>query len=244
MGVRIDPVSEEEFLARVARFLASDRSHVVHFCPADPIVVASQDTGYRDVLNRGSLNAPDGMSVVYTLRSLGYDAQRLTGSTALQLLCAWGLARGARHYLFGGRLDVVQLLRRRLESAYPGIGLVAAESPPFRPLADREVREAAVRIREAGTDILWVGLGAPKQEILADRLHELESAPVILCVGAAFDFVSGVKRRAPAWMQDAGLEWLHRLACDPRRLARRYLLGNPRFVAGVLGEHLRLRGHQ
>src|SRR3989304_6287798 len=104
------------------------------------MVGASQDTGYRAVLNRGSLNAPDGMSVVYTLRSLGNDAQRLTGSTAVQLLCASGLARGARHYLFGGRLDVVGLLRRRLESAYPGIGLVAAESPPFRPPAGREGR--------------------------------------------------------------------------------------------------------
>jgi len=111
---------------------------------------------------------------------------------------------------------------------------------PTAKLGDNEIDDDA-RIRAARTGLLWVGLGAPKQDITAERLRRLDAAPAILCVGAAFDFLSGAKRRAPAWMQRAGLEWLHRLAHEPRRLWRRYLIGNSRFAVGVATSRLRSR---
>jgi N-acetylglucosaminyldiphosphoundecaprenol N-acetyl-beta-D-mannosaminyltransferase len=103
------------------------------------------------------------------------------------------------------------------------------------------VAEAAARMRAAGADAVWVGLGAPKQDLMAARLRDLDAAPTIFCVGAAFDFVAGTVKRAPRWMQRTGLEWLHRLLSEPRRLWRRYVIGNPRFVAGVVWDRLRGR---
>lgn len=237
-GVGFESVSPEELLARVERFRRCGQSHVVHFCAAHPTVVARNDLAYRNVLNRG-LNVPDGMGVVLALRFSGHPAQRLAGSEAFALLCERGVRRGLRHYLFGGAPEIVDHLRQRLRVRYPGIRLVGAESPPFRPMTERELSEASARIRHAGTDLVWVGLGAPKQDWVAERLRERSSAPVILCVGAAFDFLSGAKRRAPEWMQANGLEWLHRLGCEPRRLWRRYLIGNAVFASAVLSDYLR-----
>jgi N-acetylglucosaminyldiphosphoundecaprenol N-acetyl-beta-D-mannosaminyltransferase len=132
-------------------------------------------------------------------------------------------------------------MQERLREEEPDIEIVGAESPPYRPLSDEEVAEAVVRMRAAGAQAVWVGLGAPKQDFMAARLRELDAAPAIFCVGAAFDFVAGVVPRAPLWMQRSGLEWLHRLLSDPRRLWRRYVLGNPRFVAGVVADRVRGR---
>jgi N-acetylglucosaminyldiphosphoundecaprenol N-acetyl-beta-D-mannosaminyltransferase len=236
--VGFESLSPEELLARVERFRHCGQSHVVHFCAAHPTVVARRDPAYRNVLN-GGLNVPDGMGVALALRLLGYPAQRLPGSDAFALLCERGVRRGLRHYLFGGASEVVDRLRWSLGIRYPGIRVVGAESPPFRPLSERELSEASARIRHAATDLVWVGLGAPKQDWVAERLRERGSAPVILCVGAAFDFLSGAKRRAPEWMQESGFEWLHRLACEPRRLWRRYLVGNAVFASTVLSDFVR-----
>jgi N-acetylglucosaminyldiphosphoundecaprenol N-acetyl-beta-D-mannosaminyltransferase len=132
-------------------------------------------------------------------------------------------------------------LRNRLQLRYPRIELAGTESPPFRALEAWELEEAAARIGAVNTQLLWIGLGTPKQDLVADTLRDLSAAPVILCVGAAFDFLAGAKRRAPKWMQQAGLEWLHRLGSEPGRLGRRYLVGNPRFMWGVAWELLSRR---
>lgn len=240
--VRLDPVAPDELPGRVAAFLACGRSHVVHFVPAHPTVLARRDDAYREVLNRGALNAVDGASVALAARLHGRRAPRTTGSDALAVLPRWGREDGISHYLYGGAPAVVRRLRERLEREVPGIEIAGAESPPFRDLSDDELEDAAVRIRATGADLLWIGLGSPKQDLVAERLLELEAAPVILCVGAAFDFVAGSKRRAPRWMRSVGLEWLFRLVQEPRRLWRRYLIGNARFVADVLGDVVRARG--
>ena len=242
-GVRIDPVTPGEFLERLDSFIRCGRSHVVHFCAAHPTAEARGDSRYRAVLNAGDLNVPDGKAVAWASRLSGFPARRLAGTEGFRLVADRGRKRGFNHYLFGGAEATLALLRRRLEEEYPGIAIAGAESPPFRPLSAAELAEAAGRIRSAGTHALWVGLGAPKQDLIAARLRDLDAAPVILCVGAAFDFVAGVKGRGPAWMGAMGLEWLFRLASEPRRLWKRYLLGNPRFVAGVLTDLLR-RGRE
>ena len=238
-GVRLDPLSPTELPATIENLLACGRSHVVHFVPAHSAVLARRDLEYRTLLNGGDLNLVDGASIALALRLFGCPVSRMTGSAALQLLSAWSVEAGVRHYLFGGRPEVVERLRSRLERDHPGIQIVGAESPPFRPLSLNELEAARDRINAAGAQLVWVGLGSPKQDRVAAQLRELGAASVLLCVGAAFDFVSGAKRRAPQWMQRAGLEWLHRLLSEPRRLWHRYLIGNPTFVAGVISDYLR-----
>lgn len=237
--VRIDIVSRTEFVERIDAFVAGRQSNVVRFLPAHPTVIARANPAYRDILNRGQLNIADGASVVMALRLLGHRTERLPGSTAFELLCANGLEAGRRHYLYGGTSDVLERLRTVLEERHPGIRIVGSESPPFRPATAAELDDAGARIRASGADHLWVGLGTPKQDIVAEHLRRRDAAPTIMCVGAAFDFLSGAKRRAPAWMQQAGLEWLHRLGTEPRRLWKRYLIGNVSFAVGIARDLLR-----
>jgi N-acetylglucosaminyldiphosphoundecaprenol N-acetyl-beta-D-mannosaminyltransferase len=240
-GVRIDPLDRARFIQTVESFLSCGLSHIVHFLPADPTVRAMDDRDYRDELNAGELNVPDGKSVVWALRLKGARSERLAGSDAMELLIRHGEQDGLRHYLFGGEPAVLTALRARLERGYPGLDLVGAESPPFRTLERWEIEEAAGRIGAVNTQLLWIGLGTPKQDLVAATLRDLGAAPVILCVGAAFDFLAGAKRRAPRWMQRAGIEWLHRLGSEPGRLGRRYLVGNPRFMWGIGREILARR---
>jgi N-acetylglucosaminyldiphosphoundecaprenol N-acetyl-beta-D-mannosaminyltransferase len=215
---------------------------VVHFCAAHPTVEARNDPAYRAILNVGALNVPDGMPVALAARMFGSSTERLAGTEGMHLAAKWGSEQGLRHYLYGGTPETLDLLQRRLRELYPDIEIVGAESPPFRPLTDEEVSESARRMQDAGAQALWIGLGAPKQDLMAFRLRTLHAAPVILCVGAAFDFVAGTITRAPVWMRRSGLEWAHRLLSEPRRLWKRYLLGNPRFVAGVVSDRIRPRG--
>jgi N-acetylglucosaminyldiphosphoundecaprenol N-acetyl-beta-D-mannosaminyltransferase len=241
-GVRIDSITPDSFVGSLSTFLSCGYSHVVHFCAAHPTVEARSDPAYRDILNKGALNVPDGMPVAWAARMFGLETERLAGTDGMHLAAGWGLDLSLRHYLFGGRPETLRLLQERLEEMYPGILIVGAESPPFRPLGDEEVAESARRMKDAGAQALWVGLGAPKQDLMARDLRMHHAAPVILCVGAGFDFVAGTMRRAPTWMQRSGLEWVHRMSTEPRRLWKRYLLGNPRFVAGVLSDRARGRG--
>ena len=238
-GVEIDPIPSVDLVPRIDGFLLCGGSHIVHFCPADPTVLARSDPSYRAILNAGDLNLPDGMSVVWALRLLGQKTERITGADAFATLCDAGRERGLRHYLYGGSPSVAEQLPRSLEAAFPGVLIGGAESPPFGPVGDGELADAAGRIQAAGADLLWVGLGTPKQDLVAERLRRDRAAPVILCVGAAFDFLSGAKKRAPVWMQRAGLEWAHRLVNEPKRLWSRYLIGNPRFLVSVAMDALR-----
>lgn len=238
-GVRLDPLAPDELPGSIDRLLACGRSHVVHFLPAHPTVLARRDPEYRALLNRGDVNLVDGAAVALALRLYGCRAHRITGSTALQLLVGAGIEAGTRHYLFGGTEEVVNSLRLRLEQDYPGVEIVGAESPPFRELGPDDLEAARDRMRSAGAQLVWVGLGSPKQDRVAEALRLLDAAPVLLCVGAAFDFVSGAKRRAPRWMRAIGMEWSFRLVQEPRRLWRRYLIGNAEFLAGVVRDRLR-----
>lgn len=237
-GVRIDTITRESFVGSLSTFLSCGHSHVVHFCAAHPTVEARKDTSYREILNKGALNVADGVPVAWAARMFGSETERLAGTEGMHLAALWGVDRGLRHYLYGGTPETLERLKRRLEETYPGILIVGTESPPFRELTDDEIRVSARRMQDAGTQALWVGLGAPKQDLMAHRFRMLHAAPVILCVGAAFDFVAGTIDRAPMWMRRSGLEWVHRLASEPRRLWKRYLLGNPRFVAGVARDRL------
>ena len=188
-----------------------------------------------------TLVLPDGMPVVWAANLLGREPRR-AASTGRELMLRYSercAERGHRVWLYGGRDQgsLAQLalnLRRRL----PGINIVGGYSPPFRPMTDEEEDALVDQINDARPDVLWVGIGAPKQEKWMARMRDRLDVPVMCAVGAAFDFHAGRVSQAPAWMQDRGLEWIYRLAQEPRRLLPRYLYSNPRFVLAFARQYL------
>jgi N-acetylglucosaminyldiphosphoundecaprenol N-acetyl-beta-D-mannosaminyltransferase len=239
-------VGPDEFLGVVGSFLACGRStghsHVLHFNAAHPTVEARRDPAYRALLNRGELNLADGMPVAWAARRRGEPIRRLAGTDGMAALSAWGVDHDLRHYLYGATEPTLAAMRTSLEDRHPRLAVAGIEAPPFRAIEDVELDDTVARMRDARTDVVWIGLGAPKQDVMGGRLRERDAAPLLCCVGAAFDFVAGTKRRAPAWMRRWGLEWAYRLGSEPGRLWKRYLVGNTQFVVGVLGDRLRGRG--
>jgi N-acetylglucosaminyldiphosphoundecaprenol N-acetyl-beta-D-mannosaminyltransferase len=238
-GIRFDLLGRRELVQITQSFVDCGRSHVVHFLAVDPTVRAAGDAGYRRVLNEGDLNIADGQPIAWAVRLNGQHTARIAGTDGFGLLCDAGVPEARTHYLYGGSQQTSDRLRFQLRRRDPGISVVGAEAPPFGMPTDAELQSSAARVRASGADFLWIGIGTPNQHHVADRLRELGAAPVILCVGAAFDFMAGTKQRAPEWMQRLGLEWSHRLLSEPRRLGPRYLAGNPQFVLSVAREYLR-----
>lgn len=191
---------------------------------------------------RAGLITPDGMPLVWVSRLRGYgQIRRVCGTDLMSEVCKRSLAKGYRHFLYGGAAGVPDRLAESLRRDFPGLKIVGAYSPPYRPLRDREDEGIVRMINDSRADIVWVGLGTPKQELwMASHVGRLE-APVLIGVGAAFDFHAGLVRRAPVWMQRSGLEWAFRLAAEPRRLWRRYLTVTPLFVPLALLQALGLK---
>lgn len=229
-GVRLNPM---RFDAAIRAFLdapASGRQWRVHFCTAHTVVEANAAPRLMEVLNTGQIVACDGMPLVWLLRMMGFRAERVYGPDVLLALADRGREMHRAHYFYGGAEGTADRLSEHLTKQFPGLVVAGAEAPPFRPLSDAERRAVIGRINASGADYVWVGLGTPKQDYwLSDFRSELRPS-VLFAVGAAFDFLSGTKPRAPRFMQRTGTEWLFRLATEPRRLWRRYLMGNGRFV--------------
>ncbi|MFJ5995779.1 WecB/TagA/CpsF family glycosyltransferase [Streptomyces sp. NPDC092370] len=209
----------------------------VHLSNAYTLALADRDPELRDILRLASLNLPDGQPVVWASRLLHPAAvlpsTRVYGPDLLTDVFALTQHTEVNHYLLGSTPQVLDALHRELRRRYPGARIVGTCSPPFRPLHVHERRQLVEQIRAAEADIVWVGLGTPKQDRWAAEL--CDALPVVaVAVGAAFDFIAGNKPQAPHWMRHNGLEWLFRLGCEPRRLWRRYLFGNARFVHGVV----------
>jgi N-acetylglucosaminyldiphosphoundecaprenol N-acetyl-beta-D-mannosaminyltransferase len=183
---------------------------------------------------------PDGVPIAWLGRRAGVEeADRACGIDVLPLVADLGRPYGLRHFLFGSTPETLVALERRLCAAYPGVAIVGTLSPPMAPLDHIDLLDETERIRAADPDIVWCGLGAPKQELWMQRFaRELEPA-LTLGVGAAFDLVGGTKPRAPYWMQRRGLEWLYRLGCEPRRLGGRYIRTNTEFVLRVVRDVVR-----
>jgi N-acetylglucosaminyldiphosphoundecaprenol N-acetyl-beta-D-mannosaminyltransferase len=187
------------------------------------------------MLNRADLNLPDGAPLVWLSRRLGFpiqDSERPRGTDVFVSTVILGQEIGLRHFLYGSTPDVIEALAARLVREAPDAQIVGLESPPFRPLSEHEERGLVQRVRSSGADIVWVGLGTPKQDHFVDEFRD-RLGVTLVAVGAAFDFLAGRKREAPMWAQTHGLEWAYRLVTEPRRLWRRYLVGNAAFMAGV-----------
>ena len=199
---------------------------------------ALDDPALRAAHRRALLVTPDGMPLVW----LGPGGvERVYGPDLLLATCDAGRAVGLRHYFYGGAPGVAERLRDRLTARFPGLEVVGTFTPPYRELTDDEFAALAADVAAKRPDLVWVGLGSPKQEKFADAAAPRLEAAALVTVGAAFDFLSGRVPQAPAWMRRTGLEWLHRLATEPRRLWRRYLVLNPLFVVRVLAQLTGLR---
>jgi N-acetylglucosaminyldiphosphoundecaprenol N-acetyl-beta-D-mannosaminyltransferase len=210
------------------------------------VMVARHDPELRAALAASSLTVPDGMPLVWALNLLGEDlSDRVYGPELTARFCARSAARGYRVWLYGGETPrVLDQLVGVLERRFPGIAIAGAWSPPHRLLTEAEAVEVASRINDDRPDVVWVGIGAPLQEKWMTRMRPRLEAPVLVGVGAAFDFIAGRKRQAPGWMQRRGLEWAFRLSQEPRRLLSRYLRYNPAFVAAVARQYFRERARR
>jgi len=230
VGMKIDATSYEHAAAFICRRAHEGTPGYVCVSTVHMVMEAVDDAAYRGVVNRAALVTPDGMPLVWGLRRLGVaGATRVYGPTLTPLLCACAAREGLPIALYGGAPEVLPALCDTLQERFPGLEIVYAESPPFRPPSPEEDALTCERIRASGARIILVGLGCPKQERWM-AAHEGVFEATMVGVGAAFDFLAGQKRQAPAWIQNAGLEWLFRLGTEPRRLWKRYLKHNPRFV--------------
>ena len=219
--------------AIVAR--ASDRSAPgasVCVFAADSLLKCRDDPRLAAIANGSWMTLCDGMPLVLLGRLAAHlPVGRCYGPDVMLGVLDRGRAAGLRHYFYGGAdEETSRLLQERMEARFPGLRVVGREVPPFRPPTEAERRETAARIDASGADVVWVGIGTPKQDFWVSEMRSLLKAPALVAVGAAFAFHAGTVRQAPRWMQRAGLEWLFRLCAEPRRLWRRYLLGNPRFL--------------
>jgi len=207
------------------------------------VMAAAEDEGLRLALLGSSINVPDGQPLVWALSALGHPLDgRVYGPELMARACARGVEAGQRFYLYGGRNQgaLVQLALN-LRQRYPGLKVVGGYSPPHRPLSGEERLAVVKQINASRADVVWVGIGVPKQEKWMAELRAQLDAPVLIGVGAAFDFHAGLVPQAPNWIQESGLEWAYRLAHEPRRLWRRYSRYNPRFVLGFARQ---LSAHQ
>jgi N-acetylglucosaminyldiphosphoundecaprenol N-acetyl-beta-D-mannosaminyltransferase len=230
LGMRVDPTSYEEATEKVLAWAAAGESRYVCVANVHMVMEAQDDPSFRTLVNAADLVTPDGMPLVWMLRKLGYPHQeRVRGPELTSRVCAEAARRGVPVGFYGGHPEALEALVRNLSARFPGLRVVYAYSPPFRPLTPEEDERVTEEINASGARILFVGLGCPKQEWWMAE-HKGRVRAVMLGVGAAFDFHAGRVRQAPVWMQRAGLEWLFRLVQEPRRLWRRYLKHNPRFL--------------
>jgi N-acetylglucosaminyldiphosphoundecaprenol N-acetyl-beta-D-mannosaminyltransferase len=247
LGVPLALTDYERTLDWIDDAVASRHRAYICVAAVHTVMACREDPELRTAVLGADFTLPDGQPLVWALKALGHPLpDRVYGPELMERACARAARSGQRIYLYGGRNQgALAELARVLRLRHPGLRIVGGHCPPFRPLADAENDAVADEINRSRADVVWVGIGVPKQEKwMAQMRHRLD-APVLIGVGAAFDFHAGLVPQAPDALQRLGLEWVFRLVQEPRRLWRRYLRYNPRFVAGFLRQYLRhLRGRR
>ncbi|MBX2810168.1 MAG: WecB/TagA/CpsF family glycosyltransferase [Myxococcales bacterium] len=234
-GTRIDALPPKEAAKTLVKFCLKGRKASVHLCNAYTLSLVMRNKGFRKLIGEGDLNLMDGMPLVWLAQKLGFSEcqRRVYGPDLMLDVMDLGRKVGLRHYLYGSTPEVLKRLKSGIESRLEGVNIIASESPPFRALTPAEEGGLETRFRDSGAHVIWVGLGTPKQDHFVQRFRDRAPGPLV-GVGAAFDFHAGLKKQAPAWLQDRGLEWAFRLGTEPKRLWRRYLFGNAAFILGVM----------
>lgn len=233
-GARVDSISLASLMRRLDKMIEDGKSHYVCFCEAHLCVRATFEEDMRCILEKSSLVLPDGVSMTLGARLLGEKLpDRLPGPLVMIEYCRHGIKKDVRHFFYGGADGVAERLATRLQQQIPGISIAGIYSPPFGPLTQEEERKIIKTIEESGADVLWVGLGAPKQERwMFEHVGKIR-VPLMLGVGAAFDFHSGNRKWAPTWIRKAGLEWVYRMFTSGR-IFRRGLTILPLFMLIVM----------
>ncbi len=242
-GILYDNMGMDEVIGRIEELIRNRRPSMVVTPNVDHVLRMQRDDTYADLVRNADLVLPDGQPLVWSSRLLGRPLkQRVAGSDLFMRLCERATEAGYRVFLLGGAPGIAQQAGKQLRRRFEGFTLAGTYCPPYGFEHNPEEKAKVIKaIRQADPDILFVGLGSPKQERwIADNMHQCV-VPVCIGVGISFSFASGHVKRAPKWMQKMGFEWLHRLCCEPRRLWRRYLLRGPTFVPLLIRELIAYR---
>jgi N-acetylglucosaminyldiphosphoundecaprenol N-acetyl-beta-D-mannosaminyltransferase len=235
LGVNVSAIDTDQALKHIDLWIHERQRQYICVTGVHGVMESQKDPNLKTIHNRAGLVTPDGMPLVWLSRLKGHPAvERVYGPDLMLALCEQSLIKGYRHFFFGATQEVGEKLVQRLTERFSGIQIAGYWSPPFRALTQEEDEALVDRINTSRPDIVWVGLSTPKQEYWMSSHRSRLTAPVLIGVGAAFDFHAGVKRQAPRWVQRSGLEWCFRLLSEPRRLWRRYLINNPWFLWLVL----------
>lgn len=243
LGVRIAAVQIPHVIAHIESSILQRAScRYIAVTDMHSLMEAQHRAHFKTILNSAGLAVPDGFPLVWLGRRKGFPLRRrVYGPELMESFCRATAAKGYRHFFYGGAPGVAEALAVRFAARFPGLQAAGFFCPPFRPQTPHEDAATVAMINASRADVVWVGLGAPKQERWMFEHRSALNVPVLIGVGAAFDFHTGRVAQAPLWMRDRGLEWLFRLSCEPRRLWRRYLIHGSQFVGLVLLESLGLR---
>jgi N-acetylglucosaminyldiphosphoundecaprenol N-acetyl-beta-D-mannosaminyltransferase len=242
LGIPLAISDYEEVMDWMDAVIAGDERGYMTAAAVNLVMSAREQPETLAAVLGATLAVPDGMPLVWALRALGHArATRIYGPDLMARYCARAARADTPIYLYGGRHDEAarELLARRLRERFPGLPIVGSSAPPFRPLTAAEDEREVERINASGAAVVWVGTGQPKQELWMREMRSRLAPPLLVGVGAAFDFHAGLVKQAPGWMQRSGLEWSYRLSREPRRLWRRYARYNPRFVAAFTRQYAR-----
>jgi N-acetylglucosaminyldiphosphoundecaprenol N-acetyl-beta-D-mannosaminyltransferase len=242
LGVPISAVDMDGAVNTIADWIKRKRRHYVCVCNVHTVMECQKDEATREVYREAGMVTPDGMPLVWVSRLMGKpDVRRVYGPDLMLEVFEKSVKEGWRHFFYGGAPGVADDLAAKMRDRFPGLQIAETICPPFRALTAAEEVDVVNRINQSGADIVWVGIGAPRQELWMAKHRRALDPSVLVGVGAAFDFLSGVKPQAPRWMMNSGLEWLFRLGSEPKRLWRRYVVYNPLFVWQVILQFAGLR---
>jgi N-acetylglucosaminyldiphosphoundecaprenol N-acetyl-beta-D-mannosaminyltransferase len=242
LGAGISAVSLGQAVKNISRWIDGGAHQYVNVCTVHTVMEARRRPQLLEIINRSGMTTPDGMPLVWLCHVHGLNhVTRVYGPDLLLAMCKHSMKRRYRHYFYGGAKGVAEQLSQILNQRFPGLQVAGVYSPPYRPIGALEESTVIEKINDSAPDIIWVGLGTPKQDYWVAQHRKLLNAPVIVAVGAAFDFHTGRVPQAPLWMQRSGLEWMFRFKQEPARLAYRYLVFNPLFIMHVIFQLSRLR---
>jgi len=231
LGVGISAIDLKASLELADRWIAAGIPGYVCVTGVHGVMEAQSDPDLRRILNEAAINLPDGMPMTWLGRLQGFKRMnRVFGPDFMAAMCKVSVKRGYRNFFYGGQPGVAELLSETLQRRFPGLQVVGSYTPPFRALTLEEEQNLLAQVAQAKPHIAWIGLSTPKQEKFMGAFVERLRVPLLVGVGAAFDYHTGKIRDCPQWIKLAGLQWLHRLLQDPKRLWKRYLKNNPAFV--------------
>lgn len=237
LGVKVSAINMQDAVDLAERWIGGGRSGYVCVSSVHVIMEAQREPEVLHALNGGVINTPDGMPLTWVGRLQGHRRMdRVFGPDFMLEMCRASVEQGYRHFLYGGKPGVAEELKQRLQKEFPGIEVVGTRRGIHRSFSPGEEQELIQEIRQARPHIVWVGLGAPYQELFMARYVQRLAVPLLVGVGAAFDFHTGAIRDCSRWVKRAGLQWLHRLMQEPRRLSKRYLVNNPAFLWRIAGQ--------